>query len=432
MFADKTIGKIWSKFRMTRREFLRYFGISTSVITLSPFFVNRVGSVFANDSTIKVYLVKNGDYIQNTIKLWDLLGGPSGYISPTDVVVIKGNAQWWNQGYTHTGCIKGVIDKILEIRDFSGEIVVCDNVQSRSDNLGQLGFDAEAQYRNHNWADHNWNSLAEEYQAIGKPVSVKKWENSNADIAGPADGEGWIRDFFNFHGLDTYLSYPIFESPINPGRMIDLKNGVWDGGKYTGRSVKTIFMPTLNNHGNGSGDYAGITSAIKSFFGATEIHDSRFKNHYNIHVSSFSQDRADYAGELTARYINTMYSPVLYITSAMWSGHSSRTGDATETKTVLACENPVTLDYVACRDVISPYASYLDPDQDNNTRKQILGCISGGIGTIDPAAFEVISYDFDNPTVNRLDIDRKINEHKEGLATEQEVKEMVQEYMESP
>jgi hypothetical protein len=93
-----------------------------------------------------------------------------------------------------------------------------------------------------------------------------------------------------------------------------------------------------------------------------------------------------------------MYQPVLYITAAIWSGHHSRTTDAVETKAVLACENPVTLDYIATRDIISPHAAFLNPDQDNNTRKQILGCINGGIGTIDPAEYEVITYDFDNPS----------------------------------
>jgi hypothetical protein len=221
------------------------------------------------------------------------------------------------------------------------------------------------------------------------------------DISSPADGEGWIRDFFSFHDLNTYLSYPVFESPLTPGRMIDMKNGVWENGKYSGRKVKAIFMPNLNNHGWGDEDYAGITSAIKSFFGATEIHGGgggTFRGCANVHTSSYSRGKADYAGELTARFIQTMYQPVLYITAAMWSGHVSRTGEAVETKTVLACENPATLDYIASKYVLSPHASFLDPDQDNNTRKQILGCISEGVGTIDPNQYEVIEYDFDNPT----------------------------------
>ena len=93
-----------------------------------------------------------------------------------------------------------------------------------------------------------------------------------------------------------------------------------------------------------------------------------------------------------------MYAPILYITTAIWSGHYSRTGAATETNTVLACTNPATLDYVACRDVIGPHAPFLDPDQDNNTRAQILGCVSDGVGSIDPAEMSIEVFDFNDST----------------------------------
>ena len=90
------------------------------------------------------------------------------------------------------------------------------------------------------------------------------------------------------------------------------------------------------------------------------------------------------------------------------------------------------MDYVACKYVVPlNLAPWLDPDQDNNTRKTILDCVAGGVGTIDPAQFEIISYDFLNPTVNRLDIDRKIRDYKDGLVTESEVRLMINEYMET-
>jgi hypothetical protein len=108
---------------------------------------------------------------------------------------------------------------------------------------------------------------------------------------------------------------------------------------------------------------------------------------------------------------------------------------AVATNTVLACTNPVTLDYISCRDVISSpvyapnYAPWLNPDQDNNTRKQILGCNSFGVGTIDPQKFEVISYDVNNPTFTRLDVERKIRDFKSGKATQQDAKDMVRAYL---
>jgi len=348
-----------------------------------------------------VYLVKNGDCFQNIRKLWELVGGP-GLIGKDDVVVIKANGQWPNQGYTHTGCMKAVIDEILAIPSFSGEVLICDNVQGNGV-AGATGFDATPDKRIHNWPDYNWNELAAYYQSLGKPVAAKAWINGNG-ISCPSEGEGWVRRYFDFHGDKAYFSYPVFESPLTAGRMIDMKNGVWENGGYTGRKVKAVYMPTLNNHGSGGvEDYAGVTGAIKSFFGATEIHNGedcssgRLNGYANVHAASFSCGGANgalYAGELAALYLRTMYRPVIYITTAMWSGHESRTGGATETKTVLACTNPATLDYVACREVIGRINPNLDPEADNHTRSQIIGCIMGGVGTIADGSFSVGRYDF--------------------------------------
>jgi hypothetical protein len=434
---------------MSRRNFLRSFGIASSALTLSPFFLERMTAVCeAAGSLTRVYKVMNGaDCFQNIAKLWELLGGSAAYIGPTDVVVIKANGQWPNQGYTHTGCIKGVIDSILAIPGFSGEVLICDNVQTYGTS-GQIGFDATVANRARNWPDQNWNSLAAQYQANGKPVATKRWVNDPnwrnppsglpcLSAWNPANGEGWSRYFLSYNGKPTYLSYPVFSSPVTSGRMIDLKNGVWENGSYTGRRVKTICMPTLNNHGTGAAEDCGTTSAIKSFFGATEIHGGTNGTmgggtYYNIHSGGGLANGwviPQSVGELVGTYIKTMFSPALYITSAIWSGWYDRATTAVQTNTVLACLNPVTLDYVSSRDVISPYASWLNPDQDNHTRQQILGCMNQGIGTIDPAQFEVITYDFNHPTTTRLDIEQKIRAFKAGLATDQDVKDVIKRYM---
>jgi hypothetical protein len=419
---------------------------------LSPFFLERMTAVCqAAGSLTRVYKVMNGaDCFQNIAKLWELLGGPAAYINPTDVVVIKANGQWPNQGYTHTGCIKGVIDSILAIPGFSGEILICDNIQIYGIS-GQVGFDATVANRARNWPDQNWNSLAALYQASGKPVATKQWVNDpnwrNPPGAlpclsawNPANGEGWSRYFLSYNGTPTYLSYPVFSSPVTAGRMIDLKNGVWENGSYTGRQVKTICMPTLNNHGQGAAEDCGTSSAIKCFYGASEIHGGTNGTmaggtYYNIHSSGGLANGyviPQAVGELVATYLKTMFAPALYITSAMWSGWYDRTTTAAQTNTVLACLNPVTLDYVSSRDLMSPYASWCNPDQNTHTRTQILGCLNQGIGTIDPTQFEVITYDFNHPTITRLDVERKIQAFKAGQAADQDVKDVIKGYMDGP
>jgi hypothetical protein len=434
--------------KMNRREFLRHYGIASSALSLSPFFLTRMAAVCeAAAIRPRVYRVSNGDCFQNTAKLWQMLDGPAKYISPTDVVVIKGNAQWPNQGYTHTGCIKGIIDQILTIPGFSGEILICDNVQSTA-TPGATGFDATSANRVNNWPDMNWNQLALAYQAQGQPVATVSWQNDVVwrtppdslpawSVWDPANGPGWSRYFVLYNGRTTYLSYPIFQSPLTPGRLIDMKHGVWEAGSYTGRKVTPIFIPTLNNHGNGVEDAAGVTSAVKTFFGATEIYhgdDVVWNGFYSIHSSSFTQNCAQCIGELVGTFINQLYSPVWWITAAMYAGWYSRgqtnpAGTAAATNTVLACQNPVSLDYISCRDVISPYASWLNPEQNNHTRQQLQGCANLGVGTLDPSQIDLFAYDFNHPTATRLDIERKIRDFKAGLATEQDVKDVIQLYM---
>jgi len=426
---------IWHNHRMSRREFLRHFGIASGALTLSPFFVDRLAGALAQTTTVKVYLVKNGDHIQNTSKILELVGGAGSVIGPHDVVVLKCNGQWPNRGYTHTGCVKAVIDDILAIPGFDGEVHICDNVQTYG-SAGAFGFDATPGNRLDNWPDHNWNSLADVYPN----VATKRWYNTTTDISGPADlTDGWMRTFFTHHGIPTYFSYPVYPSPLSGGRMIDLKHGVWEDGSYSAtRQLKVIFMPTLNYHST----YAGITSAVKCFFGTTEIPggiSGTFRGHYQIHSATYQHPgmatdiNAFRAGELTARYMKTQYAPHLFITCAMYSGHNGRWSSAAETRTVLACTNPASLDYIACKNVISPLRAdnTLDPDRDQPVRRQLLGCTTAGIGTIEPVHIELIQYDFDNPgALTRIDVERALRSHRRGSISERQLKDTFTAYLE--
>ena len=80
----------------------------------------------------------------------------------------------------------------------------------------------------------------------------------------------------------------------------------------------------------------------------------------------------------------------------------------------------------------SPRPTWLDPStQNNNTWLQLSGCNSQGIGTVNPAQMEIITYDFNHPSASRLDVERKIRDFKAGNATEQDVKDIINLYMSS-
>ena len=427
---------VWHNHRMSRREFLRRFGIAASAITMSPFFASCMGNALTHTNAEKVFLVKNGDHVQNVTKVLELIGGVGSVVGRHDIVVLKCNGQWPNRGYTHTGCIKAVVDAILAIPGFDGEVHICDNVQFNRGG-GVFGFDAAPANRMDNWPDHNWDSLAAEYQEAGNPVATKRWINTTSDISGPADlTDGWMRTFFGLHGIPTYMSYPVYESPLSSGRMIDMKRGVWEDGAYsTTRRLKVIFMPTLNYHSA----YAGITSATKSFFGTTEIHDGpygQFRGHYNVHSSTYDHPgnsvntNAFRAGGHTARFMNTQYAPDLFITCAMFTGHRGRWSSAVETNTVIAATTPTSLDYVACKNVVAPHAGNLDPDLEGPVRSQLLGCVDGGIGTIEPTRIELVQYDFLNPSVTRIDVEHAIRGYLRGDVRGAQVRDVIGAYLE--
>ena len=67
----------------------------------------------------------------NVQAAFNLAGGIQRFIDQDDVVILKPNGQWPNQGYTLTQSMKALIDVIL-IRPggFNGEIIIAEHVHS--------------------------------------------------------------------------------------------------------------------------------------------------------------------------------------------------------------------------------------------------------------------------------------------------------------
>ena len=123
---------------------------------------------------------------------------------------------------------------------------------------------------------YNWNEMIQYYhdRDYTNVNGVRIWRNIDAPdewpvILGPQSGQGWVRPEWQSPttGCLFYLPYPIIRSTYS-NRLIDLKNGIYDGA-YNGQpSLKFIKMPNLNNHGiDGNQDYAGVTSAVPVIHG---------------------------------------------------------------------------------------------------------------------------------------------------------------------
>ena len=133
--------------------------------------------------------------------------------------------------------------------------------------------------------------------------------------------------------------------------------------------------------------------------------------------------------------MNHSRKPDAVITTAEWVGWGSRTcSSATQARTVGLCDDPATLDYYMAKHVMAPChppQPFFDPDYNipnNMTRQTINGCISQGYGTANESQIAAFVYDFDDPRIFRFDIDRKIQDFKQGLATQQDVLDLIEQF----
>ena len=82
----------------------------------------------SDNPVVTVYRAVKGNPQTNLERVIGLLGGIEKIIGADDVVVIKPNVQWWNQGAPNIQSLKALIDLIMERPGgFRGEVVVAEN-----------------------------------------------------------------------------------------------------------------------------------------------------------------------------------------------------------------------------------------------------------------------------------------------------------------
>jgi len=443
---------------INRRDFMKNIGKITGSTLIGGYLLDSMlFSPVRARAAIRsnVFVAKNGTPAENVAKVIGMrYGGIENVIGHDDVVVINPNGQWPNQGGSNCACCMGLIDLILDRPGgFDGEIIFCENTQFQEWGYwttGGGGLDRNGPY--------NFVDMIAYYQNNGHSNvnGFRIWRNIDEPslwpvVSGPQDGQGWVRPEWQspVSGCLLYLGYPIIVSPYS-GRLIDLKNGVYDNGYEGQPPLRFIKVPNLNNHGwEANQDYAGITSSIKSFLGITELegdYRGHFADgHYQMHTyleschGQTSAQRAFSAGEAVGAWMTNCRKPDFFLTTAEWVGWGSRTGtDATQARTVGLANDPVALDYYMSKYVLWPLHTpqqYFNPDYDipnNMTRQTINGCISQGYGTANEDEIAAYVYDFNAPSVFRFDIDRKILEFREGNATMQEVLDLIEQYNMGP
>ena len=402
-----------NKTRVTRRQFLASLGVIAATSVVKPRWLRQLSDpICAPRAPADVYVARNGTPVTNVQQAVALAGGIQHFIGHDDAVVLKPNGQWPLQGYTHTQCIKALIDVILNRPGgFGGEIIISEHIHrnpTEAMNSAYCWNMASGYNRTNNWPDMNYLELVADYHnhGISNVTAIPLYDSGLGDfvaVSGPADltagQHGWVQTTYTTaaNGRLVRLSHPILHSAYS-GNLIDLKNGVWAGGEYTGQAVKLIFLPTLNNHGSfNSEDYAGPTSALKCHLG---IVDFTGPGNTSLHGVGYNTPISPTAmGETVGQLITQILTPSFYMTCAEYTGYRSRTNStAAHTKTVGLCADPVTLDYWMCKYVMYPCAtsqSFMNPDNDNHLRQALVGCNGKGVGTINEAEMIVHVWDAD-------------------------------------
>jgi hypothetical protein len=364
--------------------------------------LNQANWAIQPEAQTDVYVARNGTPITNVERVVTLAGGIQRFVDHDDAVVLKPNGQWANQGYTHTLCLKALIDVILNRPGgFAGEILIAEHVHRDPTETmaGQYCWNMPVGSRLNNWPDMNYMQLVSDYHSRGIPnvSAVPLYDSGTPNwkkVSSPADlgaaEQGWVHNAYSAsaNGRTVDLSYAIIRSPYS-NKLIDLKNGVWQNGSYSGQKVKLIFLPTLNNHGGSvsNEDYAGPTSAVKTHIGFVDF--GNLSGHSSLHGVGFDSPYSPAAfGESVGQLITQLIHPAFYMTCAEYTGYVNRTSStAAHTKTVGLCADPVTLDYWMCKNVMYPCANqaFMQPDNDYNLRKTLLACHSKGVGTLTQA-----------------------------------------------
>lgn len=426
--------------RLTRRLFL-YSVLAIGIVTTFGImrkraitgeiieYINKVlGSFFGktdksvNDTESHIYLARNGTPQANVAKVIEMMGGIEKFIGKNDIVILKPNCQWWNQGRTNLAAMKGFTDLVLNIPGFKGEVIIAENHHFMDESLPDAGKDNIRGWTHFSEINgdidgvkHSINTLIDLYRNRGyRNVTKVHWRDGGPKyddwgngqnggiVNSPADGDGYVWTDIDYSftvllGLKKWkvkTTYPVFTSPYS-GIVIDFRNGAFkrngngDGTYLRDRPVKFINFPVLNTHGRDT----GITGAVKNYMGITDLSCGDWgkmpEGYYNVHACGGRYFSYAKSGPL-AHFMKTIRKADLNIVTAEWVGwgHRTEVAKATQTKTILASIDPIALDYYGAKHLVYPLSrnrKYHDPDNPNSSVRKFLELAlkTLGEGTLD-------------------------------------------------
>jgi hypothetical protein len=387
------------------------------------------------DPLCTVYRSVNGSPPENLRKVVEMIGGVETLSGEDDVVLIKPNAQWWNQGATNLAALSTFVELIMgRAGGFRGEVVIAENCHrgnspwTSADSAWARDFQRNADIAGINNLGELAQSLKKRY---GDRFTLRHWinvANGAKRVFGPKDGAGYVYcdgtgglPLLSFdNGLAgerrraTIMTYPVFVT--DRGTIVDFRNGVWEKGKYTGRPFRFFNFPPLNHHS----PWCGMTSAVKNYLGVTDLSGGPdpgvggklTSDYYNFHSFPFNKwDHGPRPGMLGAEvgvFLNTVRKADLNITTAEWVGLVSRTDPpVSRTRAILASTDPVALDYHSGKYVLYPNSKLAihNPDDARGPLRQYLAACAEKSGCVlDESLVDIVSYDIGSKRIRNDDL----------------------------
>ena len=410
--------------RMNRRGFIQKTLTSLGALWLPRRLRAHVRrpQVSTDKAAATVYRAVNGRPAENVAKVLDLMGGVARLFGPDDVVVIKPNIQWTDQGVPNLQAVQGLVALIFaRPGGFAGEVILIENVHRGPEPWHHAGW-AHPFVRNADITGiHNYNSLCDQLKSrYGDRFSVCHLINAKDGgrrIYHPSEAPGYIYcdgtgglpliAFNNSAPPENYreviMTYPVFRS--DRGTVVDFRYGVWQSGRYTKRPWKFVNVAGINHHST----WCGISSAIKNYLGISDLsggpdpHDDGklTEAYYNFHAFPFDKwapgPRPGMIGAEIGVFLDKIRRADLNIVTAEWVGLGSRVAlPVARTRAVLASTDPVALDYHSAKYVLHSNSNvgFHDPDDpDRPTHQYIKACADHGGGIFDERRVALVSYD---------------------------------------
>ena len=374
-------------------------------------------------SKATIYRSVNGAPSDNLLKVMDLMGGVENIFGPDDIVVIKPNIQWWNQGAPNIAAVETLVSMIVNRKGgFRGEVVLAENNHRGDRPWNNAGWTINFSRNSDLTGILNYNQLADslkkKYQNL---FSVCHWIDIAAGgkrVFSPKDGLGYVlcdgtggvpliavsNGLTDEKRREVIMSYPIFQT--DQGTIVDLKNGIWSKGTYTDQPLKFVNCAALNHHSF----YCGPTSSIKNFLGVSDLsggpdpaqNGKITGQYYNFHSFPFDKWRKGpvpgMLGLEIGTFLNTIRKPDLNITTAEWVGLSTRTEPpVAHTRIVCASSDPVALDYHCAKYILYPNSliKLNSPDYVNGPfHADLLRCAETAGCIFDEQYVDIQSFDF--------------------------------------